>query len=298
MMRTHEILQLLLLLSAPFAYSQPAGIKVEFEVTSIKPSPAQTGAIRVGCTGGPGQPDAGTLRCQNMSLTNLIARAYSLAPYQFTAPDWMQSQMFDITAKVPEGATKEQFALMLQNLLIDRFKLKAHHEFKEMTKYELRVAKNGPKVKESVDDPASKDGDTHLPPAPPGRPAIDSDGYPVLAPGRQGMMMMNGRARLFYPNWTMEQLARQLAGQLGKPVTDATGLKGKYDIGLYWSTDTMRAGTPVADGTPGSMPMIADNSGPTLEKAIQDQLGLRLESTKGPVDVLVVDHMDEHPTEN
>jgi uncharacterized protein (TIGR03435 family) len=288
----------LFLLSASFAYSQPVDAKVEFEITSIKPSPKQTGVVRVGCTGGPGQPDPGMLRCQNMSLANLIARAYNLIPYQFTAPDWMQSQLFDITAKVPEGATKEQFALMLQNMLIDRFNLKAHHESREMTKYELVVAKKGPNLKESQDDPAPKDGDIYPPPppAPSARSAVDSEGYPVLAPGRQGMMIMNGRARLFYPKWTIEQLARQLAGQLGKPVTDSTGLKGKYDIGLYWSTDTMRAKTPGADGALGPIP---DNgSGPTLERAIQDQLGLRLESTKGPVDLLVVDHIEKRPTEN
>jgi uncharacterized protein (TIGR03435 family) len=106
------------------------------------------------------------------------------------------------------------------------------------------------------------------------------------------MAMINGKARLFYPKWTMEQLARQIGAQLGKPVTDATELKGQYDIGLYWAQAPMRA-APAAGGT--SEPA---DSGPTMERAIQVQLGLRLQSTRGPVDLLVVDHAEKTPTGN
>jgi uncharacterized protein (TIGR03435 family) len=89
----------------------------------------------------------------------------------------------------------------------------------------------------------------------------------------------------------MEKLAIILAGQLGRPVTDNTGLKGEYDIRLYWVTDTLRSGTPSPAGADG-------DEGPTITQAIQDQLGLRLEAKKGPVDCLIVDHIERAPTEN
>lgn len=88
----------------------------------------------------------------------------------------------------------------------------------------------------------------------------------------------------------MQQFAQVLSGQLGKPVADATGLPGRYDISLYWASDTLHA-APGAEPPPG-------DPGPTLEQAIQDQLGLRLVSMKGPVDFTVVDHLEKLPTDN
>ena len=227
-----------------------------------------------------------------MSLQNLLVRASGMEYFQVTGPDWMSSQMFEVAVKVPEGTTKEQFAEMLQNMLIDRFGLKAHHESREITRYELVVAKGGSKLKEAAETPAS------APPPGPGRagkPELDKDGYPLLERGRPGMAIMNGRARLFNPGMTMERLAGQLSGQLGKPVADMTGLKGKYDIGLYWSAEQMRAGAPGAGPAPAAPEF---DSGPTLERAIQEQLGLRLEAKKGMVDFLIVDHMEKLPTDN
>jgi uncharacterized protein (TIGR03435 family) len=269
------------------------GTKLEFDAATIKQSAAPDGGMRrVGCTGGPGQPDPVMFRCTNMSLKNLLVRASGMESFQVAGPDWMPSQMFEIAAKVPDGATKEQFAEMLQNMLIDRFGLKTHHESREITRYELVVAKGGLKLKEASETPAS------APPPGPGRAGkieFDKDGYPMLERGRPGMIMMNGRARLFNPGMTMERLAGQLSGQLGKPVADMTGLKGKYDIGLYWSAEQMRAGAP---GLGPSSAAPEFDSGPTLERAIQDQLGLRLEAKKGSVDFLVVDHMEKLPTDN
>jgi uncharacterized protein (TIGR03435 family) len=278
------------------------GPKLEFEVVSIKPSPEPEPGkgITVGCSGGPETKDPGMFRCQNMDLRNLVTRAYATNYWQITAPDWLRSQRFEISAKVPEGTTKEQLNEMLKSMLVDRFHLAVHHESKEMPKYDLVVAKNGTKLKESVDDPAPNTSDGAPRPPAPGPMKMDKEGYPMLAPGRPGMAMMNGHARLFYPKWTMEQLASQLGGQLGKPVTDATGMTGKYDIALYWASDTMRPQASPAAGA-GATPMPAapeGDNGPTLEKAVQDQLGLRLEAKKGPVDFLVVDHVEKLPTDN
>jgi uncharacterized protein (TIGR03435 family) len=132
--------------------------------------------------------------------------------------------------------------------------------------------------------------------------ALDKDGFPSIPAGQPGMAMMNGRARLFYPHETMAMLAGMLSSQLGQTVTDATSLQGKYDVGLYWVTGSRSAPPPPPppDGG-GSMPtavLAESEAGPTLMQAVQDQLGLRLESKKGPVEFIVVDRMEKAPTEN
>ena len=255
---------------------------VEFEVVSIKPSPPPGGTIFVKCDGGPGSADPTLFHCQNLSLTNLISRAYQLNYDQVSGPDWLRWQMFDLMAKVPAGTDDDQFRAMLRNVLAERFKMTAHRDSKELTVFDLVVAKGGPKLKATENSalaPASAYGDTEGAPA---APRLDKDGYPSLG-GRPGFTMMRGRARVFQPKWTLEALAGMLTGQLGRPVTNATGLTGLYEISLYWSSDS------------GS----ADNDGaPTLMRAIQEQLGLRLEPRKGVVDFLAIDHIEKVPTAN
>ncbi len=277
------------------AFGQETG-KLEFEVATIKPSPPPEPGrgYTVGCRGGPGQADPEMFRCQNMSSMNFISVAFGMNYYQVMAPDWMYADKFDVIAKVPAGTTKEQFAIMLQNMLIDRFELVTHHESKEISTYDLVVAKNGPKFKESVDWPAAKED-----PAPQ-RPSLDKDGYPIFAPGRPGMAIMNSHAAMSYPKETMDELAGQLAIQLHKPVSNATGLKGHYEIALRWFAGSVRAAPPQQPaGGANPLPAAAEgDGGPTLERAVQEQLGLRLEAKKGPVDFLVVDRMEKLPTDN
>jgi uncharacterized protein (TIGR03435 family) len=122
--------------------------RLEFEVASIKPSPPPDGGARsMGCIGGPGNGDPGLLTCRNMNLANLVSTAYKLSYYQLSAPDWMKDPFaaFDLNARVPEGATKDQLDAMMQNLLADRFKMVVHRESREIQQYDLVVAKNGPK---------------------------------------------------------------------------------------------------------------------------------------------------------
>ena len=144
----------------------------EFEVASVKPSQPPTGGpFRVGTSGGPGSKDPTLWACENFSLSNLITMAYGIAHYQLSGPDWLGASMFDVTARVPEGATRDQFKLMLQNLLAERFKLTVHHESKDLPVYELAIAKGGPKLKESVEDVAPKDDTTDAAPSRPPTPA-------------------------------------------------------------------------------------------------------------------------------
>jgi uncharacterized protein (TIGR03435 family) len=254
-----------------------------FEVASVKaaPPPDMRGMF-VRVTGGPGSKDPGRWTAENFSLSNLVTTAYGINYYQLNAPTWLNTERFNITATVPEGAKKEDLKVMVQHLLEERFKLAVHRDSIEMMTYELVVGKGGPKFKEAVETPP--DG---APPAgPPDLPKLDKDGYPQME--RSGMSIMNNKARSRQTAGTMAQLVSMLGAQLAAPVTDATSLTGKYDYTLSWSAAAMR---PNASAD-------ADDTGPTLFIALQEQLGLKLEQKKEPVEIIVVDHIEKTPTEN
>jgi uncharacterized protein (TIGR03435 family) len=190
----------------------------------------------------------------------------------------MDTERFDIRAKVPEGATKEQFRTMLQNLLGERFKLTVHYENKQMTVYDLVTGKSGPRFKESADAPAK----TPATPAPAdGGPKLDADGFPILPPG-VSQIVVKGRARRQTTNETMDKFVTFLSNQVGRPVADATGLKGKYDIALAWSVGA---------------PSTGDEPGLSIFTAVQD-LGLKLVPKTATVEMLVVDHAEKLPAAN
>jgi uncharacterized protein (TIGR03435 family) len=270
--------------------------------------------MMMGRRGGPGTKDPGLFSCNNCNLSMLITQAYNIKSYQLSLPGSLDTDRFDISAKVPDGATKEQFRLMLQNLLAERFKLALHREPKEMQVYDLVVLKSGLKIKEAVEEPA-KDADADAPPPSPlagrgGRgPNLDKDGYPVIPKGCNGCIMVvgGGKARMHMEKETMQGFADMLSDQQSRPVTDATGLKGKYDFDVTFDMDRMgmgRGGPPPppgggAAGSGGDSPLSADSDmGVPLAGAIQSQLGLKLESKKGQVEMIVVDHAEKVPTEN
>jgi uncharacterized protein (TIGR03435 family) len=202
------------------------------------------------------------------TLKLLIAAAYDLNPRTISGgPGWIESDHYDILAVTPgeiRPSHDEQMS-MLRNLLADRFKLTFHREQKVFSIYELTVAKSGPKLKPSTaapDDP----------------PALISTVYPqrIVMPAR---------------NATMSDLSRLMQRAiLDRPVVDKTGLSGRYDFDLEWAPDETQFGgeVPVAP---------ADAPSPPLFSAIQQQLGLRLEATRGPVAALVVDKA-ERPSAN
>jgi uncharacterized protein (TIGR03435 family) len=311
------------------AYGQDSNARLTFEVASIRPAAPPDGrggpgiiSLRVMANGGPGTGDPGRWTAENFSLANLIFAAYDLKRYQYSGQGWMEDTRFDVVVKVPEGATKEQFRVMLQNFLADRFKLAIHHEKKEMQVYELVIARTGLKLKESAPEPvdatkagAPGAGTPSAPPPPPPPPppgvfqqaSLDKEGFPILPagilqPGRPPMTIMEmGRARTLGIRLSMEQIVTFLSNQIAKPVTDATGLKGKYDLRLLWSREaTGGMAPPPPPGAPGGAPVPAasEDTGPGIFAAIQDQLGLKLEQKKGQVDVLVVDRAERVPTEN
>jgi uncharacterized protein (TIGR03435 family) len=276
-----------------------------FEVASIKPAaPQEMGRMMVGMRGGPGTPDPTQATFTNVSLTMLVQMAYDVRDFQVTAPAWMDSTRFDIQAKVPAGATRDDFRTMLRNLLAERFKLAAHKETKEANIYALIVGKNGPKLKESPQEaPPATDGAApgggNIAVGPPQR---DKNGFPMLRGGRGNMMLLNpnGRLQMVGGHAKMAQLAGNLSGQLGRPVIDMTGLTGEYDYQLEFTREGLAGPRGLPPPPPGALPAPADNgeAGPSIFTALQEQLGLKLDSRKGPVDLIVVDSAEKTPTEN
>lgn len=294
------IIILVLLILLPAAYSEGP----TFEVASIRPAPPidprQFTDTR--CPGGPGTKDPGLWTCANISLSNLVVTIFDLKGFQIGAVASVPTDRFTIAAKVPEGITGEQFRQMQLNLLIERFGLKFHREKKEIQGYELIVAKDGPKFKESEPE-SPKDPDADPDTVGPLLPNMTAgkDGFPVIPPGRTLVMIGLARARGQWSRITMEEFARQLfgAGLAGlKPVIDRTDLKGKYDLSLDWAPDIGNA-APISPIAESRMPTASEPSGgPNIFTALQEQLGLKLVPKKVTVEMLVIDHIEKTPTEN
>lgn len=135
-------------LIATFLISACLAQQPEFEVATIKPSaPQPMGKMMMGTRGGPGTDDPSRYSCLNCTLTMMLMQAYNVQRFQITGPPVLDSEHFDVTAKVPAGTSKEQFRMMIQKLLAERFKLKLHHDTKDLPVYDLVVAKGGPKLK-------------------------------------------------------------------------------------------------------------------------------------------------------
>jgi uncharacterized protein (TIGR03435 family) len=288
------------------AWAQTAA-PLNFEVASVKPSPPMTGnMIRMGMGGGPGSSNPGTVTAENTPLKTLVIRAYGLKNYQVSGPDWIDSQRFDIVAKVPAGATKADVLVMWQNLLAERFKLTVHRESKELPMYALVVAKNGPKLTEATDAPPPTSGA----PSTSGGTSFTIGGVAGGAMGGGGGMAVGGSmgrapvgrggGRVSSDKMAMSSLADMLTSYVDRPVIDQTGLTGRYKLKLEWQGDDLPSGTSASaagsgDGSPSAA---APDTAPTLRIALQEQLGLKLEARKGPIELLVVDHAEKTPIEN
>ena len=244
---------------------QPSAPRPAFEVASIKPGDPDSQIFRIGSMPG------GRFAANNASLKMLIQTAYDVRSHQISGgPNWLDSAKYDIDGK-PEAATPVpsgvagmlQMRLMLQSLIEDRFKLKLHREIKEEPVYELIVARGGPKLKAATDS---------------------------LKQQQRGLRM--GRGQLTGTAAPISILVNVLSQQLGRSVIDKTGLGGQYDFELKWTLEVGQSQSGPPDVVPSP-----DLAGPSLFTAVQEQLGLKLESAKGPVDVLVIDHA-EKPSEN
>lgn len=261
--------------------ANPAATIPTFEVASIKPDKsAGDGPVMLRFT-----PNG--FIATNIPLKMLIREAYGVEENQIVkAPNWISSHSYDIEAKVDSAATDDlgklsldQRRLMFRPLLAERFGLKTHRESKELPVFELVLAKNGPKFHEA------KPGDT----------------YPNGIKGPDGHsgagMIWIQEGKLTCQAIPMSGFTRILSERLSHNVFDKTGLAGNYDFTMQWPPEDERAGTlPAPPGSQeGSAP--AEATGPSIYTVIQEQLGLKLESHKAPVEVLVIDHI-EPPSKN
>jgi uncharacterized protein (TIGR03435 family) len=267
--------------------------RLEFEVASIRPASQQIQQVNVGL-----RIDGAQVRGTSLPLRDYIVLAYRLKPSQVTGPDWMTSERFDIAAKLPDGASQDQFRDMLQTLLIDRFQMKAHRETKELPVYALGVAKSGLKLTELSPDPQSNDSDQ--------RPVA------ITGSGRGGNVAIDlgsGSAFSLGPNGfeakkiTMATFADMLTRFTDRAVVDLTGLKGSYDFGLELSPEDRTAILIRAALTAGvvlppqALAMLDNGSNASLINSLQ-KLGLTFEARKAPLEMLVIDSIQKTPTEN
>ena len=272
--------------------------KIQFEVASVRPSPPDDGGPRGinESSGGPGTGNPGRYRATNMSISGLVMQAYNVKPYQLNGPAWLATTRFEVNAKVPAGATKEQFRLMLQNFLAERFQMVTHRETKESQVFELVQAKGGHKMKEYVEDPDSpaKGAANSVRTTESRQPGLKKGG-----PSPGNMVVRTGGASGTHVTATgmpVEGLLRTLSNYLGKPVINATGLTGKYNIKLDFSPEGL-PGRPLRDRAQGT-PDAGVERAPDLFTAVQEQLGLKLEQKKGTIEVIVVDKALKTPTAN
>jgi uncharacterized protein (TIGR03435 family) len=236
-----------------------------FEVASVKPSTATNGRVVI-------KNDPGRISYSNIMLKRVLLDAYDVKNYQISGPDWLDTLRFDITAKVPDGASKEDAKAMFRDLLTARFRMTVHRELKELPIYALLVAKNGPKIKEvkakSAESPSKEQLATMM-------RDEGKDGFPVLSlqPGGLVIETRGGRGRITAKEVPLAKLADLLSGELGRPVIDSTALLGNYSFVAYFTPERSETG-----------------SNSFIFAALQEQLGLRLEARKGPVELLVIDH--------
>lgn len=268
------------LLNPPRSRAQtPAGdsSSKKFEAASIKPGDPNERMAQIMMAPG------GRVNIKNLPVRNLIMMAYQLRDFQVTGgPDWMRTDRYDIVAKSDdENVTPEQSREMMQNLLKERFQLVFHNETKELPVYNLVIAKNGPKLRETPE--------SELPPPPPG------NGRAVGPLGGRASIRIE-RGAINGQGMNMDLLANQLANNLGRSVINKTGLTKGYDIKLEWTPELGQGGALQREGGGDSAPTSAE-SGPTIFTALQEQLGLKLESAKGPVVIYVIDSL-QRPSEN
>ena len=262
-----------------------------FEVASVKRSNLSPPDVVGPARGGPGTTDPEQIRWSYATLKGIIMVAYDVKPFQVSGPNWINTERYDIAAKIAPGTSKDEVRVMWRNLLAERFGVRLHRESKELRVEELVIAKGGPKFKESEDDP------TRVLASP---PKFDGNGQLV------GLGLVNMLS--FGPNGPtthsvaralpISKLAELLSSQLHVPVLDKTGLTGYYDFELDYVPD--RGGAPIP-GPPGSgsvSPAETSLPEPNLASAVQEQLGLRLKPGNAKLDLLVIDKAEKIPTGN
>jgi uncharacterized protein (TIGR03435 family) len=326
----------LISLTATLAFSAIsvfAQTKTAFEVATVKPAaPLDMAKLAASVQAGQmpkigAHVEAGRAEYTYVALRELISLAWGVRPYQITGPDWLASTRFDIVAKMPAGATKNDVPGMLQSLLEERFKLSVHKASAEHPVMAIVVAKDGPKLNESGSTPAPIDESAELAPGEskmegpdgPVRVRVGTDGSASIDMGAKGKMSyrVNPATQSMHLEGSMITMSgfadmltqlSQMSGAGGRQILDMTGLKDYYqvaiDFGLADLLNIARAAGfamppgagGVAAGNPGDG--ASDPGGSSSITEAVRALGLRLESRQATVEQLIVDRAEKTPTEN
>lgn len=238
-----------------------------FEVASVKPNHTDAEPSMT-------VPPRGTVAIVNVPLENVIVNAYGIPAFRvLDAPEWIKRERFDISAKIPDDAGPGQLRSMLQSLLEDRFKLRVRRETREQPIYTVVIARSdgrlGPRLKQSSADCAS---------------AAKAASAPAFSPDPQCGALFGvgpGGGRIISRGQPLARVISALSMAVSRGVVDQTGLQGPFDVELEWSSDVGAGAT--------------NSNTPSIFTALQEQLGLRLEPSRGPVEVLLIDSV-ERPT--
>ena len=230
-----------------------------FEVASVKPAGTSCRGSR--------SIDSQQVRYGNFSLKGLVRDAYRVEQYQINAPEWLDSQCYDIAAKLPEGASKEQIPAMLQALLAERFRMTVHKEIRRDRVYALVVAKSGPHLKESKGQSDRPQG-----------VELHADGH------------------MEFTSATMASFSSAISVLLANPVVNMTEIQGHFDITLNVTRGDLAGMRFPLDGA--AADSVPDNDASSSVFAAMQELGLKLESRNAPMEHIVVDSAEKVPTGN
>jgi uncharacterized protein (TIGR03435 family) len=278
-----------------FAVAQTAPSHLQFEVASIRPAPPMDASVKIGM-----HIDGAQVRFTFLSVKDCMRIAWEVKDYQVVGPDWLGSDRWDITAKLPEGTKSDQVPEMLQNLLVDRFKITFHRDKKEFAVYALEAGKGGLKMKETAPDPATD----NAPPKSNVNISAQGSAAGVFVDLGQGSYYTFADSKLVGHKLTTERIADILSRYMDKPVVDMTGAppNTNYDVSFEITPDDyrtmlIRAGMRAGVSLPPEVMRLAEAPTDSLFAAME-ATGLRLEPRKAPQDVMVIDHADKTPTEN
>jgi uncharacterized protein (TIGR03435 family) len=272
-----------------------------FEVASVKqaepitPALVQSGRLHIGVS-----IDSMHVRASQYSLYDLTALAYQIEGHQISGPDWMVTERYDIQAKLPEGSRREQVPAMIQTLLAERFGMRVHRENREISVYALVVAGGGARLKAWAEEEVSPQtaggpiqGGTTVSA---GGAAVSTgaSGESKITPGQDGNLHVENK------KMTLARFADFIGRYSERPVIDSTGLTGVYEMEFDVSGEEVRNAARahgVAVPPPAGGEAASDPSGVSLASSLR-RLGLKLESRKAPVEVLVIDRVEKAPTAN
>lgn len=249
-----------------------------FEVASLKPSGPQSGN-RI--EGGPGTSDPLRYTYTSATLEDLIVIAWNVEYFQVSSKAAIDRDCFDLVAKIPPGTRMEDFRVMLQNLVKERFRLKLHAETREFSGYALVVAKSGFKLKERSSGPTASSASSaagKFPDLPSNKPGIIAHHL-----SREGNILIRVRVQ----QMPMSEIARSLKVPDDVPVVDQTGLAGKYNFTLEYAYPARK-----------SQAVPEEPPAPSVFTAVQQQLGLQLVSKRVPFETVVIDSFNRVPSEN